>query len=130
MSKKKKLKKMVRKMLAESQAAQASDSGASSAGNGGTAATGAAQNQNALGSGLLSSLGLGKLNLTAGQQFLLGSLIGAAATYVLTDEELRAKVMKGAMKLYSNMAGGFEEIKEQMADLRAEIEAGQDTEGA
>lgn len=128
MSKKKKLKKLVRKMLAETGAAQ---TGVGSAGSGSATGTGtAAQNQSALGNGLLSSLGLSRLNLTPGQQFLLGSVIGAAATYVLTDEDLRGKVMKGAMKLYSNMAGGFEELKEQMADLRAEIQAGQDTESA
>ncbi len=127
MSKKKKLKKMVRKLLAEAQTAQATESGSGSAAG---STTGTAQNQSALGSGLLSSLGLSKLNLTQGQQFLLGSVIGAAATYVLTDEELRGKIMKGAVKLYSNMAGGFEELKEQMADLRAEAEAGQDIEGA
>jgi hypothetical protein len=127
MSKKKKLKKMVRKLLAEAQAAQAAESGTGSAAG---STTGTAQNQSALGSGLLSSLGLSKLNLTQGQQFLLGSVIGAAATYVLTDEELRGKIMKAAVKLYSNMAGGFEELKEQMADLRAEAEAGQDIEGA
>jgi len=124
MSKRKKLKKMVRKLLAE---AQATESGTGSAAG---STTGTAQNQSALGSGLLSSLGLSKLNLTQGQQFLLGSVIGAAATYVLTDEELRGKIMKAAVKLYSNMAGGFEELKEQMADLRAEAEAGQDIEGA
>ncbi len=127
MSKKKKLKKMVRKLLAEAQTAQAAESGSGSTAG---ATTGTAQNQSALGSGLLSSLGLSRLNLTPGQQFLLGSVIGAAATYVLTDEELRGKIMKGAVKLYSNMAGGFEELKEQMADLRAEAEAGQDIEGA
>ncbi|MCK2096020.1 YtxH domain-containing protein [Thauera aromatica] len=59
------------------------------------------------------------------EQFLLGALLGAAATWVLTDEELRAKLIKAGMKLYANMAGGFEEMKEQMADIRAEIAAEQ-----
>lgn len=57
------------------------------------------------------------------EQFLLGALIGAAAAWVLSDEELRAKLIKGGMKLYSNLAGGFEEMKEQMADIRAEVAA-------
>jgi hypothetical protein len=59
------------------------------------------------------------------EQFLLGALIGAAAAWVLSDEELRAKIVKSAMKLYAGVAGGFEEMKEQMADLRAEVEAEQ-----
>ncbi len=57
------------------------------------------------------------------EQFIVGALIGAAAVYVLGDEEMRAKLMKGMMKLYSGIAGGFEEMKEQMDDLRAEVAA-------
>ncbi|MCV2217339.1 MULTISPECIES: hypothetical protein [unclassified Thauera] len=57
------------------------------------------------------------------EQFLLGALIGAAAAWVLSDEELRGKIVKSAMKLYSGVAGGFEEMKEQMADIRAEVDA-------
>lgn len=57
------------------------------------------------------------------EQFIVGALIGAAAVYVLGDEEMRAKLMKGMMKLYAGVAGGFEEVKEQMADLKAEVAA-------
>jgi hypothetical protein len=59
------------------------------------------------------------------EQFILGALLGAAAVYVLGDEEMRAKLVKTAMKLYAGVAGGFEEIKEQMADLKAEVAAEQ-----
>ncbi len=59
------------------------------------------------------------------EQFILGALLGAAAVYVLGDEEMRAKLVKTAMKLYSGVAGGFEEIKEQMADIKAEVAAEQ-----
>ncbi|THF65467.1 hypothetical protein E6C76_07680 [Pseudothauera nasutitermitis] len=59
------------------------------------------------------------------EQFLLGALIGAAAAWVLSDEELRGKLVKSAIKLYAGVAGGFEEMKEQMADIRAEVEAEQ-----
>ena len=58
-------------------------------------------------------------------QFLMGLLLGAAATYVLSDEEIRARLMKGGVKLFSNIAGSFEEMKEQLADVRAELEAEQ-----
>lgn len=57
------------------------------------------------------------------EQFLLGALIGAGVAWVMSDEELRGKVAKSAMKLYANVVGGFEEMKEQMADIRAEVES-------
>lgn len=59
------------------------------------------------------------------EQFVLGALIGAAAVYVLGDEEIRNKLVKTGMKLYANVVGGFEEMKEQMADMRAEVESEQ-----
>jgi hypothetical protein len=59
------------------------------------------------------------------EQFLMGALLGAGAAWILSDEEMRGKVMKAGMKLYANMVGGFEEVKEQMADIRAEMEAEQ-----
>lgn len=62
--------------------------------------------------------------LGGGQQFLAGALLGAAAAYVLADEALRAKLIKGGMQLYAGIAGGFEEIKEQMADIQAEMAVG------
>lgn len=59
------------------------------------------------------------------EQFLMGLLIGAGAAWVLNDEKLRGKLIKAGMKLYANVAGGFEELKEQMADLKAEVAAEQ-----
>lgn len=59
-------------------------------------------------------------------QFLLGLALGAAATYVLSDEELRGKIMRSGVKLYASLAGGLEEMKEQMADIQAEVAHGQD----
>ncbi len=52
----------------------------------------------------------------------MGALIGLGATYVLSDDELRGKIIKSAIKLYSSLAGGIEEVKEQIADIQAEIE--------
>jgi hypothetical protein len=54
-------------------------------------------------------------------QFLLGLMIGAGAAWVLGDEEIRGKLIKAAMKVYAGVAGGFEEFKEQMADIKAEV---------
>ncbi|MBI2306366.1 MAG: YtxH domain-containing protein [Rhodocyclales bacterium] len=70
--------------------------------------------------GLLGRLGAARPN----EQFLLGALLGAAAIYVLGDEKLRGKIMKSGMNLYANILGSIEEMKEQAADLRAELETG------
>lgn len=57
------------------------------------------------------------------EQFLLGAVLGAAAAYVLSDEELRGKLMKSGLKLYTSLLGGYAEFKEQLADLQAEVDA-------
>ena len=57
------------------------------------------------------------------EQFILGALIGAGAAWLLSDEALRGKLVKAGMKLYAGIAGGFEEMKEQVADIKAEVEA-------
>ncbi len=59
-------------------------------------------------------------------QFLLGLAIGGAAAWLLSDEELRGRIMKSGLKLYSSVLGGFEEMKEQMADIQAEMAAEED----
>ncbi|MCG5511480.1 YtxH domain-containing protein [Ectothiorhodospira lacustris] len=56
-------------------------------------------------------------------KFLLGLMVGAGAAWILSDEEMRRKIMKAGLDLYAGMAGGVEEIKEQMADIKAEMEA-------
>jgi hypothetical protein len=56
-------------------------------------------------------------------QFLMGLMLGAGAAWILSDEELRGKLIKAAMKVYTGVAGGFEELKEQMADIRADVAA-------
>ncbi len=50
-------------------------------------------------------------------------LVGAALAWVLGDEALRAKLLRAGMQLYGSVAGGLEEVKEQMADIQAELEA-------
>ncbi|MDD5328514.1 MAG: hypothetical protein PHX38_00785 [Sulfuricella sp.] len=72
--------------------------------------------------GLLGNL-QGMLGSRRRQQFILGAVLGAAAVYVLSDEKLRAKLIRTGVGLYSGIAGGFEEMKEQMADIQAEVEA-------
>lgn len=71
-----------------------------------------------------NGLGLGRLlPKKRSDQFLLGLLLGAGASYLLSDAELRGKLIKSGLKLYAGLAGGFEEMKEQVADMKAEIEA-------
>lgn len=57
------------------------------------------------------------------EQFLLGALVGAGALYLLGDEKLRGKVIRAGMQLYGNLAGSLAEMKEQMADIQAEMAA-------
>lgn len=76
------------------------------------------------GQGMLGSLN-NLLPKGRNEQFLLGLLVGGAAAYVLSDEEIRGKLFKGAIQAYSSLMGGVAEIKEQMADLAAEVEAEQ-----
>lgn len=80
---------------------------------------GQSQNQGFLG-------GLGNL-LPAGrtEQFLLGLALGGVAAYVASDEEIRGKLFKGAIKAYAGLTGSLAEMKEQMADLQAEVQAEQ-----
>lgn len=65
----------------------------------------------------------GALQGNTSQQFLLGAALGAAATYVMSNDELREKIIRSAVKLYSDLAGGVAELKEQMADMQAELQA-------
>ncbi|WP_333824571.1 YtxH domain-containing protein [Pinisolibacter sp.] len=76
------------------------------------------------GNGLLAGLG-GLLPSRRSEQLLLGLALGAAGAWVLSDAELRGKIMKGAMRLYAGMAAGLEEMKEQAEDLKAELAAEQ-----
>ena len=63
----------------------------------------------------------------ASEQFLVGVLIGAGATYVLSDEQLRRHIIRYALQTYGNIMGGLEELKEQVADIQAEIRVEQAT---
>lgn len=64
-----------------------------------------------------TSLGLG------GQRFWTGALIGAAAAFLLTNESVQRATIKTAVKVWSLMEGGFEELKERFRDAQAEISA-------
>jgi len=76
------------------------------------------------GNGLFGGLG-GLLPSRRSEQLLLGIALGAAGAWVLSDAELRGRIMKGAMRLYAGVAAGMEEMKEQAEDLKAELAAEQ-----
>jgi hypothetical protein len=63
------------------------------------------------------ALGLGS------DRFVRGLFIGAAAAYLLTNEEVQRTVIKGAVKVWSSVQGGLEEAKERFRDAEAEIQA-------
>ena len=58
---------------------------------------------------------------SSSEQFLVGLLMGAGAAYVLSDEQLRRQIIRYALQTYGNLMGGLEELKEQVADIQAEI---------
>lgn len=58
-----------------------------------------------------------------GDRFLKGLLIGAAAAYILTNESVQRTAIKGAVKAWSLLQGGVEEIKERFHDAEAELRA-------
>lgn len=59
---------------------------------------------------------------TSGEKFVRGLVIGAAATYLLTNDTAQKAILKTGMKLYGAVAGGVEELKEKIMDAKAEVE--------
>lgn len=54
-------------------------------------------------------------------RFLKGLLIGAAATYLLTNEQVQRTAIKGVVQAWSLLQGGLEEVKERFGDAQAEL---------
>lgn len=59
----------------------------------------------------------------ANERFFKGLLIGAAAAYLLTNENVQRTAIKGAVKAWGLLQGGVEELKERFHDAEAEIRA-------
>lgn len=76
----------------------------------------------------LAARGSPFLGLT-NERFLKGVLIGAAATYLLTNESVQRTAIKGAVKLWGLVQGGVEEIKERFHDAEAELHAAENAKG-
>jgi hypothetical protein len=54
-------------------------------------------------------------------RFLKGLLIGAAATYLLTNESVQRTAIKAVVQVWSTLQGGIEEAKERFHDAEAEL---------
>jgi hypothetical protein len=86
----------------------------------------AANNMNAANtnaSGMLGPIGIW-LREHPSEQFLIGALAGAALAYVLSNEELRGKILKNGLGMYGAFMSNLAELREQVADIQAEIETG------
>lgn len=59
----------------------------------------------------------------SGQRFWTGALVGAAAAFLLTNESVQRATIKSAVKVWSLMEGGLEELKERFRDAQAEIKS-------
>ena len=57
------------------------------------------------------------------QDFLKGALIGAVATFILTNEDAQKAIFKGFAKLSSLFEMGIEELKERYEDAKAEVDS-------
>ena len=55
--------------------------------------------------------------------FIKGALIGAAAAYILTNENVQQGAIKAAVKGWTLVQGGVEEMKERFRDAEAELHA-------
>lgn len=57
----------------------------------------------------------------AQKDFLKGALIGALATFILTNENAQRVIFKGFAKVSSLLESGIEELKERYEDAKAEV---------
>ncbi len=62
-------------------------------------------------------------NLLTNPRFIKGALIGAAVAYLLTNEKVQHATIKTAVKAWSLVQGGVEEMKERFRDAEAELHA-------
>jgi hypothetical protein len=62
-------------------------------------------------------------------RFIRGLVIGAAATYVLSNEEVQRAAIKSAVKAWSTLQGGVEELKERFQDAEAELRMAEQERG-
>lgn len=53
--------------------------------------------------------------------YVKGLILGAGLTYLLTNPKVQRAMVKGAVALWTSVQGGFEEVKEQIQDIKSEM---------
>lgn len=53
--------------------------------------------------------------------YMRGLLIGAAVAVVVANPTLQRAIVRGAVKVWTGLQGGVEELKEQVQDIKAEM---------
>lgn len=53
--------------------------------------------------------------------FLKGLLLGAGIAYVATNKTVQQAVIAASVRLFTSVQGSFEEMKEQIQDIKAEL---------
>lgn len=56
------------------------------------------------------------------KDFAIGTLIGVAAAFILTNESAQRAILKGFAKLSTMLEMGAEELKERYEDAKAELD--------
>ncbi|MCB1189850.1 MAG: YtxH domain-containing protein [Leptospiraceae bacterium] len=64
-----------------------------------------------------------KWNQIKNDRFYKGMLVGAVATYVLTNDNVQKSIIKSVAKLFMKVEESIEEFKEKVEDVKAEIKA-------
>lgn len=59
------------------------------------------------------------------ERFVKGLLVGAAATFLLTNEGVQKGTIRSLVRLWGMLQGGVEEMKERFRDAEAELQSEQ-----
>ena len=54
-------------------------------------------------------------------EYIKGLVLGAGLAYLLTNPTIQKALVKGAVTLWTSVQGGFEEVKEQIQDIKSEM---------
>lgn len=55
-------------------------------------------------------------------RFVTGAVVGAAALYLLTNEDVQRTAIRSIVSIWSVVRGGVEELKERFRDAEAELQ--------
>lgn len=78
-------------------------------------------NKNNQNSNTTNDIGVIFGNQDSQRDFIKGALIGAVATFLLTNENAQRTLFKGFAKVSELFEAGIEELKERYEDAKAEV---------